>query len=73
MTVVRIPTQLRPLTAGASEVTVQGRTVAEVLVALILSKFVVVAPGRAANRSQLSDGMGTPFRAQPPRPWPVPG
>ncbi|HET9072741.1 MAG TPA: MoaD/ThiS family protein [Acidimicrobiales bacterium] len=34
MTVVRIPTQLRPLTAGASEVTVQGRTVAEVLVAL---------------------------------------
>lgn len=34
MTVVRIPTQLRPLTAGASEVAVQGRTVAEVLTAL---------------------------------------
>jgi molybdopterin synthase sulfur carrier subunit len=28
---VRIPTQLRPLAAGASEVTVQGSTVAEVL------------------------------------------
>lgn len=34
MTVVRIPTQLRPLSGGASEVTVEGATVAEVLVAL---------------------------------------
>lgn len=34
MTVVRIPTQLRPLAGGASEVTVEGATVAEVLDAL---------------------------------------
>jgi molybdopterin synthase sulfur carrier subunit len=31
---VRIPTTLRPLTAGASEVTVEGSTVAEVFASL---------------------------------------
>jgi sulfur-carrier protein len=31
MPTVRIPTQLRPLASGASEVTVEGSTVAEVL------------------------------------------
>ncbi len=34
MTVVRIPTQLRPLAGGSAEVTVEGRTVADVLAAL---------------------------------------
>jgi molybdopterin synthase sulfur carrier subunit len=34
VTVVRIPTQLRPLSGGASEVEVEGGTVAEVLAAL---------------------------------------
>ena len=34
MTVVRIPTQLRPLSGGASEVDVEASTVAEVLTAL---------------------------------------
>jgi molybdopterin synthase sulfur carrier subunit len=31
MPTVRIPTQLRPLASGASEVTIEGSTVAEVL------------------------------------------
>ena len=34
MTKVRVPTQLRTLTGGSSEVTVEGSTVAEVLKAL---------------------------------------
>ena len=34
MPTVRIPTQLRPLTGGAGEVTVEGSTVGEVLKAL---------------------------------------
>ncbi|MGH9189549.1 MAG: ubiquitin-like small modifier protein 1 [Acidimicrobiales bacterium] len=34
MATVRIPTQLRPLSAGAAEVAVDGKTVGEVLAAL---------------------------------------
>ncbi len=50
MPTIRIPTQLRNLTGGATEVTVEGRTVAEVLAALDASH-----PGFA---ERLYDGDG---------------
>lgn len=77
-TAVRIPTQLRPLAGGASEVTVDGETVGDVLKALevahpgfgdrlfdeggALRRFVNVFLGEEDVR--FLDGLNTPVGSQ---------